>query len=197
MRTLRSIGLWLAAGAFLLAGCGGKTHRVSLDEETEIERGTSMTSTDFRSITQQMARGLIGVAEIQNATSPPTIAFLTPKNNTRDYLDTDAFLNKMRTELIQNAGGKFRFLDRDIVAAIEKENRDKELGRRTASELKTVYGADFFLTGVIESIDRATERGRTQYVRYSFRLTDAGSSAIVWEKDYEIKKHARTAVINR
>lgn len=188
---------WLLAAVPFFVGCAGETHRVALDEETEIERGTGMTSTDFRSITQQMARALVQVPEIQNATSPPTLAMLTPKNNTRDYMDTDAFLNKMRTELIQNAGGKFRFLDRAIVAAIEKENRDKELGRRTTSDTKTPFGADFFLTGVIESIDKRTDRGHTEYIRYSFRLTDAGSSAIVWEKDYEIKKYSRTPLINR
>lgn len=197
MPHLPRLWLVLSTALFLVVGCAGETHRVALDEETEIERGTGMTSTDFRSITQQMARGLVQVAEIQNATSPPTIAFLRPKNETNDLIDTDAFLDKMRSVLMENAGGKFRFLNREAAAAIDRENRDKETGKLTSSGAKTRHGADFFLTGEIHSIDRRTDRGRTEYIVYSFHLTDAGDSTMVWEKSYEIKKHSRTPFINR
>ncbi len=181
----------------LLAGCTGKTKRLSPDELSDIEIGTGLTSQDFRTVAQRMARSMIGLPQIQNATTPPKLAFISVDNRSNEYIDGDAFLNKMRTHMIKYAQGRIVFLDRAVIAAIEKENRDKQRGKRTASGEQTPYGADFFLTGMIESLDKVAGAGHTTYLRLSFRLTDAGSSAIVWEDDYEIKKHATTGMMYR
>jgi len=183
--------------ALLMLGCTGETKRMDPDQMSEIEFGTGITSQDFRSISQRMARSLVQLPQIQNATTPPKIAFSQVINNSNDYIDGDAFLRKMRTELIKNAEGRLVFLDRAIIDQIERENRDKVRGKRTASGEQTPLGADFFLTGTIDSIDRVAGAGRTQYLRLSFRLTDAGSSAVVWEDEYEIKKHSTTGVMYR
>lgn len=181
----------------LLGGCTGKTKRLAPDDLSDIEIGTGITSQDFRSIAQRMARSLVTLAQIQSATTPPKVAFVSVDNRSNEYIDGDAFLNKMRTHLIKHAGGRMVFLDRAVIAAIEKENRDKSRGKRTSSGEQTPYGADFFLTGAIESIDQVAGAGHTTYLRLSFRLTDAGSSAIVWEDDYEIKKHSITGIMYR
>ncbi len=183
--------------AGLLAGCTGQTKRLAPDELSDIEMGTGLTSQDFRSIAQRMARSMVTLAQIQNATTPPKVAFVTVANRSNEYIDGDAFLNKMRTQLIKHAQGRVLFLDRAIIAAIEKENRDKSRGKRTTSGEKIPSGADFFLTGVIESIDKVAGAGRTTYLRISFRLTDAASSVIVWEDDYEIKKHSTAGLMYR
>ncbi|MDK1032039.1 MAG: hypothetical protein QGD94_08545 [Planctomycetia bacterium] len=187
----------LGVAVVLAAGCTGTTKRLAPDELSDLEFGTGITSQDFRSVAQRMARSLVTLAQIQNATTPPKIAFIAVQNNSNDFIDGDSFLNKMRTELIKHAGGKMVFLDRAIITAIERENRDKGRGKRTTSGEKTPLGADFFLTGIIESIDKVAGGGRTSYIRLSFRLTDAGSSAIVWEDDYEIKKHTTAGIMYR
>lgn len=196
MRRNRKIVLLVAAAAFI-AGCTGQTKRLAPDELSDIEMGTGITSQDFRSIAQRMARSMVTLPQIQNATTPPKVAFVSVENKSSEYIDADAFLNKMRTQMIKHAAGRIVFLDRAIIDAIEKENRDKSRGKRTTSGAKTPYGADFFLTGVIESIDKVAGSGHTTYLRLSFRLTDAASSAIVWEDDYEIKKHSTTGIMYR
>lgn len=194
--------VFLMAGALALAGlvvggCTGETKRLAPDEASDIEIGTGLTSQDFRSTAQRMARSLITLEQIQNATTPPKVAFLSVANNSNEYIDADAFLNKMRTELIKHGGGKIVFLDRNVIEAIEKENRDKQRGKRTASGEEIPLGADYFLTGTIESIDKVAGAGHTTYLRLSFRLTDAATSAIVWEDDYEFKKHATAGLMYR
>ena len=190
---------WAAvlAAWMILGGCTGETKRLAPDEASDIELGTGLTSQDFRSTAQRMARSLITLEQIQNATTPPKVAFVSVANNSNDYIDADAFLNKMRTELIKHGGGRIVFLDRNVIEAIERENRDKERGRRTSSGEQTPLGANFFLTGTIESIDKVAGAGRTSYLRLSFRLTDAGNSAIVWEDDYEFKKHSTAGLMYR
>lgn len=178
-------------------GCTGSTKTMSPDENSEIEIGTGLTSQDYRTVSQRMARSLITLPQIQNATTPPKVAFVSVANKSNDYIDADAFLNKMRTQLIQHGNGRIVFLDRSIIDQIEHENRAKERGKRTTAGEQTPYGADYFLTGVIESLEKATSEGRTTYTRLSFRLTDAGSSAIVWEDEYEIKKHSTTGFMNK
>lgn len=193
----RAALVWGAIGALVLAGCTGETKRMDPDQLSDAELGTGITSQDFRSIAQRMARSLVVLPQIQSATSPPKIAFASVTNNSNDYIEGDAFLRKMRTELVKNAEGRVVFLDRAIIDQIDRENRDKARGRRTAGGDQVPLGADFFLTGVIDSIDRVAGKGRTTYLRLSFRLSDAGSSAVVWEDEYEIKKHATTGIMYR
>jgi len=187
---------WMVTSAVMI-GCTGETKRMDPDQMSDAELGTGITSQDFRSIAGRMARSLVTLPQIQSATAPPKVAFASVVNNSNDYIDGDAFLRKMRTELIKNAEGRIMFLDRALIDQIDRENRDKARGKRTASGEQTPLGADFFLTGVIDSIDRVAGRGRTTYLRLSFRLSDAGSSAVVWEDEYEIKKHATTGIMYR
>jgi len=190
----KRIFLLLIALAFVY-GCTGQTTQLNPDELSNIERGAGMTSQDFRSVAQRMARSLVVLPQIQNSSTPPKIALVSVANNSDDYINGDMFLNKMRTELISHCEGKIIFLDRNIIKDIERENVNKATGRRTFGEQKTPYGADFFLTGTIESIRNVAGRGQTMYLRYSFRLTDAASSAIVWEDDYEIKRGKQSSVV--
>jgi PBP1b-binding outer membrane lipoprotein LpoB len=187
----------LTVGLSILAGCTGKTKRMSPDEGSEIEVGTGISSQDLRSVAQRMARSMIVLPQIQNAKTPPKIAFVSVQNESNEYINGDVFLNKMRTQLIRNAGGRMVFLDRAITKSIQQENRQKGSGQITSARKQTRMGADFFLTGVIESLDKVAGKGHTTYTRLSFRLTDAGSSVIIWEDEYEIKKHSTTGLMYR
>jgi PBP1b-binding outer membrane lipoprotein LpoB len=179
------------------SGCTGKTKRMDLDQGSDADFGTGVNSQDFRSISQRMARSMVQLPQIQNAKTPPKVAFSQVINNSNDLIDGDAFLRKMRTELIKNSEGRIVFLDRAIIDEVERENRDKDRGRRTTAGNQTPLGADFFLTGTIDSIDKVAGGGRTTYMRLSFRLTDASNSAVVWEDEYEMKKHSTTGIMRR
>ena len=80
----------------------------------------------------------------------------------------------------------------DAGVAIERERALKQSGQVTASANPNgpseFGGADYFLTGKLQSITTKTSQGTSDYVLYSFRLTDARTSEIVWEDSAEIKK---------
>lgn len=202
VRSARRRWAWavmIAAMAAAAVGCAatGETKRVDPDALTESEVGTGLTSQDFRSACERMARSLITRPEIQNASSAPKVALLRVENNTNDYIDADAFTYKIRTLLIKHAEGKIAFADRDITDPIEKEKRDKRRGKITSGGEKGRWGVDFFLTGRLDSIDQAAGKGFTSYYRLSFRLTSAEESQIVWEDEYEIKKAAKRSDVYR
>jgi PBP1b-binding outer membrane lipoprotein LpoB len=168
--------------------CTGKTKRLDPDALAEEEVGTGLTSQDFRSVCERMARSLVQVPQIQSSSEPPKIALERVDNRTNDYIDGDEFTHKMRTLLVKHCGSRAVFLDRELTDQIEREQRDKRRGKITSAGDKHRYGADFFLTGRIAAIDRVAGGGGTTYYRMSFRLTDAATSGIVWEDEYEIKK---------
>jgi uncharacterized protein (TIGR02722 family) len=182
--------------AFLLVGCTGETRRVEVGREL-VSDPTSVSVQDFETIAQRMARSMISLPQIQNADSPPTIAFLSVENRSNDFIDKKAFLEKMRTLLIRNARGRLTFLDRHHYEALRAEQQAKQTGQLTSSAQTQLMGADYFLTGVISSINQAGGSEKTIYRRYAFRLTDAHSGAIVWEDEYETQIYHRRGLIYR
>jgi penicillin-binding protein activator len=167
--------------------CGAHTNRVHVDETGGVE-DTGIDSQDLRTVAQKMARSIIQLHPIAQAKSSPRIAFLEVQNNSNDMLDTEMFLRKIRRLLLKHGNGRIRFLDRARVASILKERQAKRAGLITTGKSKDLAGADYFLTGVISSIDKASGDQRSTYTVFSFRLTDAESSEIIWEDEYEMKK---------
>ncbi len=194
-RNLRG-GLVTILTCSVLVGCTSQTKRIDVDDDRG-ELGTGPSSKDLRSVAQRMARSIIALPQIQNSENPPRIAFVQVANKSNEYIDGDMVLRQMRTLLIEHAEGRLQFLDREIIERIERENRDKRLGKRTASDERPISGADFFLTGVIDSLDRRADEGHTTYLRFAFRLTDAADSVIAWEHSYEIKKHSVLGLVYR
>jgi penicillin-binding protein activator len=177
---------------WMAMGCAGSTNRVHVDETGGVE-DTGIDSQDLRTIVQRMARSIIQINAIATADSPPRIAFLDIKNSSNDILDTGMFLRKIRTLLLKHSQGRIRFIDRARVREIIKEREAKRAGLISSAGSKNLAGADYFLTGNISSIDKAAGDLRSTYTLVSFRLTDAETSDIIWEDEYEMKKVGKRA----
>jgi hypothetical protein len=112
-------------------------------------------------------------------------------NDTRFTLNKDIFLTRVRAQLNSKAAGKVVFLAREQMEALQKERELKQSGQvTTTSDPNKVEfkGADFFLTGKLQSLTTRTRGGISDYVLYSFQLIDARTSEIVWEDMAEVKK---------
>lgn len=63
--------------------------------------------------------------------------------------------------------------------------------REEAEIAKKVADADYFLTGFVYSTKEVTRTGApqgTRYFQFQFRMTDAQTNIIVWEKEYPVKR---------
>jgi len=205
--------LVLLLAVWVLNGCAtGDTRRIDPDAEL-VDDWQATSVQDYRTVADQMARSLIQLPFIHKAESPPTIAFIEVENRTNRFIDTVAFQEKIRTLLLKNCRGKLYFLDRGRKEKVEgtrveksvnieeivAERKRKKKGYATSSEKSSgkIFGADYFLTGSIHSINRIQGTQRTEYVRYSFRLTDADNSLIVWEDDYEARYFKSKSLMDR
>ena len=196
----RFLLLCAAAGFALLAGCSTTAGvqspaGVAVTEMRPDERGfvagTGIESQDMVSITDRMARSILGIPQIARAQVPPSIVLDPVVNNTRFPINKDIFLTRIRTQLNSKAMGQVSFLDREMMKTLERERELKRSGQVTASSdprASEFGGADYFLTGKLDGMTTRTSAGTSDYVLYSFRLTDARTSRIVWEDSAEIKK---------
>lgn len=186
--------LVLAVSALVPAGCS-ENKRLDVDSAELMPGG--VTSQDFRSICSRMAQSMIRLPQIQEADSPPTIAFAEVTNKSDELLDTDSYLEKIRTQLIRNSQGRLVFLDRELVAQILEEKANQEAGVLSGSAEGTPLSADYFLAGTITGIRKAQGRESTSYMRFAFRLTDVRNSVIIWEDEYEVKTYHKAGTYDR
>ena len=188
----------VAAPALFLAGCATGVQSPSGVPVTEMKAdergfvaGTGVESQDLVAVTDKMARGVLGIPEIANAKQTPRIVLEPVVNETRFPISKDIFLTRIRTQLNEKALGRVRFLDREMMKTLERERDLKRTGQVTASADPSVVefrGADYFLTGKLQGLTTKTSQGTSDYILYSFRLTDARTSEIIWESSSEIKK---------
>ncbi len=198
--TSRLLLVGVLASSALLAGCATtrgvqNPSGVPVTEMRPDERGfvagTGVESQDLVAVTDKMARSILSIPQIARAQMQPSIVLEPVVNNTRFPINKDIFLTRLRTQLNSKAMGQVSFLDREMMKTLERERELKRSGQVTASadpNLVEFGGADFFLTGKLDGMTTRTSAGTSDYVLYSFRLTDARTSRIVWEDVAEIKK---------
>jgi PBP1b-binding outer membrane lipoprotein LpoB len=160
-------------------------------DERGFVAGTGVESQDLVAVTDKMARSILNVPAIATAQTPPVIVLEPIINETRFPINKDLFLTRIRGQLIAKAQGKVEFLARDRWDALQKERALKRSGEVTAAtdpNVQEFKGADYFLTGKLQSLTTRTSQGVSDYILYSFQLINARTSAIVWEDQAEIKK---------
>lgn len=189
-----------ASAAMLAGGCatdagvrqpaGSPVVQLRPDEAGAV-RVTGIDAQDIVSVTDKMARSILAIPQIARAQTPPTVVLDPVLNNTRFPINKDLFLNRIRAMLNSKAMGQVSFLDRAMMQTLQRERDLKRTGQVTASSDPNVVefaGADYFLTGTLDGNTTRAAAGISDYVLYTFRLTDARTSRIVWEDIAEVKK---------
>jgi PBP1b-binding outer membrane lipoprotein LpoB len=207
---LPSLSNLTLCSALALAGFGCATSGVKNPSGTPVtemkadERGfvagTGIESQDMLAVTEKMARGILAIPQIAHAATPPRIVLNPVMNETRFPINKDIFLTRIRVQLNSKAAGRVVFLDREQMQALEREREHKRTGQVTASSDPNVQefkGADFLLTGKLQGMTTKAAAGTSDYVLYTFRLTDNRTSEIVWEDLAEIKKQGLEDAVYR
>ncbi len=185
--------------AGLAAGCASSGVKnpsgVPVTEMRPDERGfvagTGVESQDLVAVTDKMARSILATPQIAGAQGTPRIVLEPVVNDTRFPINKDIFLTRIRALLNSKSQGKVLFLARDQMKTLENERQLKQAGQVTSSSDPNrveFRGADYFLTGKLQSMTTRTSAGTSDYVLYAFQLIDARTSDIIWEDFAEIKK---------
>ena len=160
-------------------------------DERGFVAGTGIESQDLVAVTDKMARSILAVPQVAGAATPPRVVLEPVVNETRFAINKDMFLDRIQIGLNQNARGRLVFLARDRMTSMEKERELKRAGAVTSTtnpQLQEFKGADYFLTGKLQSMTTRNSKGVSDYVMYSFQLIDPRTSEILWEDAAEVKK---------
>jgi hypothetical protein len=199
MKSSRLLSLLALPVIIGLAGCashgvknpsGVPVTQMDADEQGFVA-GTGVESQDLVAVTDKMVRSILAIPEIANAQGTPRVVLDPVVNDTRFPINKEIFLTRIQAMLNSKAAGKVRFLARDRMDTLQREQELKRTGQVTANSdpnLVEFKGADYFLTGKLQSLTTRTQAGVSDYVLYTFELIDARSSDIVWQDLAEIKK---------
>jgi PBP1b-binding outer membrane lipoprotein LpoB len=144
-----------------------------------------------------MARELVGTPHLAQAASPPRIAMLPVKNRTRFLIDGEILTVQIQDHMNEFQPGRFAFVARDRMRAIEAERELKRSGDADAAKIAPLAGADFFLAGEMRGIGQAGPGVQSDYVMFHFELIDAETGIKVWTGNYEVRKVGRWSDVYR
>ena len=160
--------------------------------------GIGIESQDLIAATDKMVRKLLDTPELQaRKGETPTIGLLPVENRTRFPIDKELFTARMKALLNEKARGQVRFVARDRMDAVKKEKDLKDKGEVTAGQRRKAYGVDFFLTGELGGLSTSTQKGKSEYMLFTFRLIDAETSEEIWEGFHELKKEGAEDAVYR
>lgn len=191
---------WLGILVLLFfTACSSNPTVKRVDADTQIDLSGRWNDTDVRIVCETLISKALSSDRIdkyindyslKNKGAYPTVIVGAIRNTSDEHIDTGLIANLMRTAIIKS--GKLDFVEGgEAREGIRTERQDQQVNASEASAaaLGNETGADFMLTGVVNSVvDRAGNTStRSYFVRAT--ITDVETNRILWEdEDNSIKK---------
>lgn len=193
---MRSLKLTLVAAgtALLLAGCSSAptVTRISSDQVTDVSgywNDTDANLTAQEMISQMLGDPWLGQFEGTSHGKQPTVIVSDIQNSSSEHISTSTFIDDIQRNLINS--GKVQFVAGDTQRnAVRKERKDQDLNATsdTRSAMGQEIGADFMMTGTINTIIDAAGDKSVKYYQVDLRLINMHNNLVVWVGQKKIKK---------
>lgn len=191
-------GAILAASliAFGLTGCGG-TSVQRLDSSQEVALTDRWNATDSRLVSEEMIDDMLSFPWIDRwaqanpgRNRQPTVIVMSVRNKSHEHIEVSTFINDLRRAMIRSgrvdfvAGGNVR-------DDLREERKDQEFNATadTAAQLAAEQGANFALTGSINSVVDQLDGTRVTNYQVDLTLTDIQTGKEVWMGQKKLQKH--------
>ena len=182
---------------------GRATSYVTADSPGRVQ-GIGMESQDIISMSDKMARDLLGQPSLVSRPTPPRIIVDSEyfRNEGSSRVNKNLITDRLRVDLNRASQGRLLFVGREFVAAVENERRLKREGVTDQGSIRNTpatAGVDFRLTGRIATSDAIDPKsGLTQrFTQITFELLDLEFGTIVWSNIYDYAKAAQDDIIYR
>ncbi len=193
MMYTRILGMALAM-VVLLAGCATQVERVGPEGSQDLTG--RWNDRDSRLVSEEMVSDLLtrGWLDRHNARSDsePAVIVGEIRNLSDEHINTNTFIRDIERELI-NSGRVTFVADGGERQAIRDERADQEEHARpdTRSPAGQELGADYMLTGTINTIKDVEGRTEVAYYQVNLALTSLSDNTRVWVGQKEIRKVIR------
>jgi uncharacterized protein (TIGR02722 family) len=181
----------------LLASCGStKVQRI--DSSETVDLSGAWNDSDSRMTAETMVADVLSRPwinrHVSNKGNPPTVIVGSIKNLTHEHINTNTFVSDIERELINSgmvefvASAKQRGDIRD-----ERKDQDLNSTEATRNAAGKEIGADYMLTGQINTIIDANASTQVRYYQVDLTLISMADNRKVWVGQEKIKKLVENA----
>jgi len=195
MKNLRKFTIVIMTLSLIyLSGCGSsrQVSRINPNEVTDLSG--NWNDTDSHLVAQKMVKDALSRAWLTDFLTAkgrkPVVIVGKIRNKSSEHIAIETFTKDLERELINS--GKVRFVasskERGQVRAERKDQQDfasSESFKKFYKEL----GADFLLSGVINSINDSYNGSKVKYYQIDLQLINIETNEKVWIGDKKIKKY--------
>lgn len=189
----RSLSLLLGGFALILGlgGCGTQVERLEPEEVRDLSG--AWNDTDSRLVSEEMISDMLSrpwVNDFKRRTGKqPAVIVGTVRNLSHEHINTNTFVNDIQRELTNS--GRVTF----VASSQEREEiRDERLDQdihasaETRKAMGQEYGADYMLSGQINTIIDMEGRTQVRYYQVDLTLISLVDNRKAWVGQKKIKK---------
>ncbi len=180
----------------VMAGSCQRRTVTRVDPDRTIDLSGRWNDTDSRLVAQEMindvlSRPWLSRFEDRNERAPVVIVGEV-RNRSHEHIDAETFVRNMEREFINSAmvrvvqGAEFREMMRE-----ERADQQEFASPETMARWRREIGADYMLTGTMNSIVDQHGRDRVIYYQVNLELSDMETNEKVWIGEKQIKKTVR------
>jgi len=191
-KSFKSVAALVCLSVFVV-GCGGvKTSRVAADKEMALT--DKWNDEDSRLVADEMVDDMMSFPWLKrfNKKFPdkePTIVVQRIKNKSHEHIATDTFVNDIKRAVMRSGLAEF------IVSGEERERTRAELKQQdmhasetTRMEMGEEMGANFALSGTINSFVDQLDGKRVTFYQIDMKLINVQTTREAWSGSKKIKK---------
>jgi penicillin-binding protein activator len=176
---------------FLLAACGTKVTRLDVEEVRDLSG--RWNDTDSRLVAEEMIRDSLNHPWLTQfatrASRQPDIIVGQIRNRSSEHISTETFTKDLERALINSGRANFvASAEERLAVRQERQDQDVHAAPDTRKEPGMEAGADFMLSGSINSIIDQEGKEKVVYYQVNLELVDMTNNRKVWIGDQKIKK---------
>ena len=195
---MKKLCMGLLVLPFLFA-CGTKVERMDTHEIKDVSG--RWNDTDSQMVAQEMINDCLNSGWYNKATlrlgKEPTVIVGTVTNDSMEHINTNAFVEEMQRALINS--GKVAFVaSKDERGEVRQERleQDEFASEETRKAFGREVGADYMLSGVLNSIVDSQSKEAVVFYQVNMKLIDIETNQIVWNGQKQIKKYVKRSKVS-
>lgn len=181
----------ILVGMLAVSGCSTKVSRLDVDDTRDLSG--NWNDTDSRLVSDELVGQMLDGAWVVNHTrssgTRPTVIVGTVKNLSHEHINVRTFINDIERAVINS--GRVQFVaSRDEREEVREERKDQDIHASEASRkaMGRELGADYMLSGSINTIIDAEGKQSVRYYQIDLTLIDLADTRKVWLGQKKIKK---------
>ena len=195
MTTHYLLGLSLLAAILISVGCGTKKSVQRIETDTIVDLSGRWNDTDSQDVSEAMIKDCLNHPWITRHTTMaegkrPAVIVGAIRNRSMEHIPIATFINDIERALINSGQVKVvaSATERGELRA-EKGDQEQFASPETIKEMGVEHGADYMMTGQINTIEDREGGEQITFYQIDLTLTDIETNEKIWPGQHKIKKY--------